>query len=211
MRLCTIAACLGLTLLPHCAQARPVSYPGGWMLMAQNDGDRNALELDYTFTPVFALGLRNEYDRADRYQIHSLALNNRLWRKNFPDAQANVFLMSGIGYAFENGGSDSSPAAYTGIEADWENRRFYTNYENKFTYAGTIDSEFSQSARIGVAPYIAEAGALHTWLMLQADHRPEGGQHFTLTPLVRLFKDAHLAEAGISTDGKILFNYTHQF
>lgn len=193
------------------AHARPISYPGGTMLMIQNDGSRNAASLDYTFTPTLAFGLRSEYDRMDTYQIHTFTMNNRLWRGNYPDAQANLFLMSGIGYAFDNGSNDNSPAAFTGIEADWENRRFFTSYENKIVYAGDVDKKFSQSARVGVAPYVAEFGSFHTWLMLQADHRPEDDKKFTVTPLVRFFKGTSLLEAGYSSDGKILFNYTHQF
>lgn len=179
--------------------------------MIQNGGSRNTVSLDYTFTPTLALGLRSEYDRMDRHQIHTLTMNNRLWRGNYPDAQANLYLLSGIGYAFDNGTHETSPAVFSGIEADWENRRFFTSYENKITYAGDVDKKFSQSARIGLAPYIAEAGALHTWFMLQADHRPESDKEFTVTPLVRFFKGTNLVEAGFSSDGSVLFNYTHQF
>ncbi len=179
--------------------------------MIENDGTRNAAQLDYTLDPTIALGIRSEYDRADNYQIHTLTMNNRLWRDNQPDAQANLYLLNGLGYALHNGSNNTSLAAFTGIEADWENRRFFTNYQNKLTYAGDIDSEFSQSVRIGVAPYIGEAGDLHTWLMLQTDHRPEGEHHFEITPLVRLFKGTNLVEAGISNQGTVLFNYTHQF
>lgn len=193
------------------AFARPISYPGGWMFMTENDGTRNAADINYTLDPTLALGLRSEYDRSENYQIHTFTMNNRLWRSNQPDAQANLYLLSGIGYAFDNGSNDTSPAAFTGIEADWENRRIFTSYQNKFTYAGDIDTEFSQSARIGIAPYIGESGDLHTWLMLQADHRPEGDHKFEVTPLIRLFKGTDLVEAGISNKGTVLFNYTHQF
>jgi len=202
---------MGFCLISLPAEARPISYPGGTMVMLQNDDSRNAASLDYTVTPTLAFGVRSEYDRSDKYQVHSLTMNNRLWRGNYPDAQANIFMMSGLGYARENGGEDSSPAAFTGFEADWENRRLFVNYENKITYAGDVDKEFMQAARVGVAPYVAEAGALHTWLMLQIDHRPEDKDAVTLTPLVRFFKGTDLVEAGISNKGSLLFNYTHQF
>lgn len=202
---------LGFCLISLSAEARPISYPGGTMVMLQNDDSRNAAAIDYTVTPTLAFGVRTEYDRTDKYQIHSLTMNNRLWRGNYPDAQANIYMMSGLGYAIENGNADSSPAAFTGFEADWENRRLFVNYENKVTYAGDVDKEFMQAARVGVAPYVAEAGALHTWLMVQVDHRPEDKDAVTVTPLVRFFKDTNLLEAGISNKGSILFNYTHQF
>ena len=193
------------------AQARPISYPDGTMLMLQNDDSRNAASLDYTFTPTLALGYRFEYDRDENFQLHTLTMNNRLWRGNYHDAQANLYLLSGIGYALANGSTENAPAAFTGIETDWENRRFFVSYENRYLYADDVDRKFNQSARIGVAPYIAEAGSLHAWFMLQADHRPGSNDTFTVTPLVRFFKDTHLLEAGVSNRGEILFNYTHQF
>ena len=178
--------------------------------MLQNDTSRDAVSADYTVTPTLAFGFRSEYDRDDKYQVHSLTMNNRLWRGNYPDAQANIYLMSGIGGAIKDKSGDTSAAAFTGLETDWENRRFLTAYENKIVY-GKIDKEFTQSARLGIAPYIGEAGDLHTWLMLQVDHRPENDDKLTVTPLVRLFKGGDLAEAGISNKGTFLFNYTHQF
>lgn len=73
-----------------------------------------------------------------------------------------------------------------------------------------------QSARVGLAPYVAEFGALHTWLMLQVDQRPqalidEGMEEFTVTPLLRFFKGPVLIEIGWSTNNEALFNFTYRF
>lgn len=193
------------------ADAKPLSYPGGWQTTVDLSGDEYSFLNTYTFSPVYGIGLHNEYNRDEDYQMHSLHLANRLWRGNYPDAQANLYLESGIGYARTDGGDEESAAAYTGILADWENRRFYTEYSNRYVHADDIHQEFTQSARVGVAPYIAESGALHTWLILQVDHKPRGDDHFTVTPLVRLFKEATMVEAGVRNDGEILFHVMHQF
>lgn len=207
----TALLCAALALTSGAAHARPISYPGGFMLMLHNDGSQHGAEVDYTVTPKLAFGLHSQYDSEDDYQMHTVTMNNLLWRKNFPDAQANLFLMSGIGYAQTLGAEEQSTAAHIGIEADWENRRFYTLYENRYVYAGDVSSAFTQKARLGVAPYVAESGALHTWFIVQVDHMPARDDKFTVTPLVRLFKDTNLVEAGISDDGDILLNWTHQF
>lgn len=68
-----------------------------------------------------------------------------------------------------------------------------------------------QSARVGVAPYVGDYGDLHTWLMLEVEHNPEADDKFTLTPLVRLFKDVHLVEAGMGDDGSVLFNWVIRY
>ncbi len=207
----TALAALGLVLTTSAAQAKPLTYPGGWQATLDLSGDGYSLLNTYTVSPVIGFGLHHEYNRSEDYQMHSLHMANRLWRGNYPDAQANLYLESGIGYARSDGGDDESAAGYTGILADWENRRIYTEYANRYVEAGDIDSGFSQRARLGVAPYIAESGSVHTWLILQIDHAPEAKDNFTVTPLVRLFKDSTMVEAGVRNDGEILFHVMHQF
>ncbi|MDP2205862.1 MAG: hypothetical protein Q8K65_06090 [Alphaproteobacteria bacterium] len=196
------------------AEARPISYPGGWTSMTMNDGERNMLHLNYTFTPSFSLGYNAEYWREDQFQLHALQMNNLLKRWNNPGSQANLYLQSGIGAAYSDKrpfDRDWQPAGFTGIAADWENRRFYTSYENRYTWAGDFHASFMQQARVGVAPYIGGYGDLHTWFILQVSHTPEADDRLTVTPIVRLFKGDHLAEAGISNHGDVTFNWTIRF
>jgi hypothetical protein len=47
--------------------------------------------------------------------------------------------------------------------------------------------------------------------MLQVDHMPEDKDHWTVTPLLRLFKGPVLGELGISNHGETLFNFTATF
>ena len=70
-----------------------------------------------------------------------------------------------------------------------------------------IDDFFQQSARVGWAPYEGDYGDLHTWLMVQVDHIPEADDTITVTPLIRLFKNVHLFEAGINNQGDFKLNY----
>lgn len=205
------AALAMLAFSPGAAFAKPLTYPGGWQTIAEGSGDMYALLNSYTITPTIGFGVQNEYDREGNYQMHSLAVINRLWRGNYPDAQANLFLQSGIGYARADGGDRESAAAYTGLLADWENRRFYTEYSNRYIQAGDVNKEFTERGRVGVAPYIGEAGDLHTWLIMQVDHHPERDDNFTVTPLVRLFKGSTMVEAGVSDEGEPLFHLMHAF
>jgi hypothetical protein len=191
------------------AQARPVSYPGGWTFMTYNDGDKNSGFVHYSPTAKMALGYKFEYWRDKEMTLNALQMNNLLKRWNNKDSQANFYLKSGLGVADQN--DDQALAAHTGIALDWENRRFFTSYENRFTQAGDIDDFYMQSARVGVAPYEGEYGDLHTWLMLQVDHKPEANDKFTFTPMVRLFKDVHLVEFGVSDEKEILFNYIYRY
>ncbi len=198
-----------LLLAPATAQARPVSWPGGWMLMLMNDLDSNAAQLNYTFTPRYAVGVQHEYFRDEKFNIDAMTFDALLKRWNMPDAQANLWLKSGAGIAYGSGNAD--PAAYAGLEIDWENRHLFTLYENRIFWADDHEKFVKHKARVGIAPYIGDYGDLHTWLMLQVDY--DAGKHdtFSLTPMVRLFKGNTLVEAGYNLDGGILFNFTQQF
>lgn len=205
---------LGMGLFIPSVHARPVSYPGGWTLMTMNDGDKNTLHLHYSPNAKMSLGYKFEYWRDKEMTFNGVQMNNLLKRWNKKDSQANVYLKSGVGIAHSSEGKydgDNSAADFTGIATDWENRRFFASYENRYTEAGKIDDFFMQSARVGVAPYEGDYGDVHTWLMLQVEHTPESDDHVTVTPLVRVFKDVHLLEAGMNNRGEILFNYVFRY
>ncbi|MGE0754887.1 MAG: hypothetical protein AB7L92_06970 [Alphaproteobacteria bacterium] len=214
MKLHLTLGLLALMTFAADASARPISYPGGWMLMQMNDGNMHSLEVDYSPTANYSVGYVAEYWRENDWQLHAVSLNNLIKRWNLPSSQANLYLKSAAGVAYSDFGAfdgKTEPAAFTGISADWEDRRFFTMYENHLVYAGDIDKFFMQKARVGIAPYIGDYGDLHTWLMLQVEHNPEKADHFTVTPLVRLFKGETLVEAGVSEDGDVLFNFTMIF
>ncbi len=196
------------------ANARPVSYPEGWTSMLMNNGDRNALHLHYSPTAKYSIGYKFEYWREDEYSINAIQVNNLLKRWNAKEWQANLYLKSGLGFAHSDKGNFDNEigiAGFTGIGADWENRRFFTSYENRYTKAGEFDKFYMQSARIGIAPYIGDYGDLHTWLILDAEHKPTAADKFTITPTVRLFKGSHMVETGISDQGDFLFNWVARY
>lgn len=200
--------------IPIAASARPVSYEGGKMVMTENNFESHALHLLYSPTAKTAFGVATEYWRDKDWWYQGLQFNGLLKRWNAPDSQANVYMLSSLGVASGNndvGKNIHEPAGFAGVELDWENRRFFTMYENHAVEAGDIDRFFEQKARVGVAPYIGEYGDLHTWLMFEVEHQPSDTHHFTYTPLIRMFYHQHLAEAGISNRGDVLFNYTVQF
>lgn len=194
--------------------ARPVSYPGGWTLMQMNDADVHNLHIHYSPTARYSIGYKAEYWRKEDWQFHGVQLNYLVKRWNQPTSQANIYLKSAAGAAYSDYQSfegKAEPAVFTGMALDWEDRRFFTSYENSVHYAGKIEKFFMQKARAGVAPYIGDYGDLHTWLMLQVDHNPKADDEITVTPLVRLFKGEYLAEAGVRSDGGVLFNVIVRF
>ncbi|MDG1286825.1 MAG: hypothetical protein P8P30_04590 [Rickettsiales bacterium] len=202
---------LSLLFIAHfnAAYARPVSYPGGVTVMQMNNGDRNSLHLHYSPTAKYSIGYKAEYWRDTQWQFHGAQLNYLVKRWNAPQEQANFYIKSGAGIAysdFDSFDSKIQAAGFTGLALDWETRRYFAAYENRGTYAGDIDSFFTQKARLGIAPYIGNYGDLHTWLMLELEHQPEAAHHYTVTPLIRLFKGETMIEAGMSNQGEVTLN-----
>ena len=205
---------LVLSIFASTAWSRPVSYPGGITSIVSNNGDAHSALIHYSPSRHYAIGLRSEYRRAPEYVLTSVQLNNLLKRWNNKSSQANVYLKSGIGVADRNSSqfSDHTEAAFfTGLAFDWETRQHFFSYENRFVEAGDLGDFYVQRSRIGFAPYIADYGALHTWLMLEVEHEPEDEDTFTVTPIIRFFKDVHLVELGLSNHNDALFNWTVRF
>lgn len=203
-----------LIIWPNISEARPVSYPGGTTLMFMNSGDVNSLHLHYSPSAKYSIGYKAEYWRDGEYTIQALQLNNLLKRWNNRGSQANFYLKSGVGIGHSDKGSfdnETDFAGYTGIAADWEDRRYFISYENRYTEAGDIDNFYMHSARVGITPYIGDYGDLHTWLMLEAEHQPEAKDKYKIMPMVRFFKDVHLAEFGFSNQGDVMLNYIIRF
>lgn len=194
--------------------ARPVSYPGGWTVMQRNNEDFNLLHMHYSPTIDYSIGYQGAYWRNKELQTHAIQLNNLIKRWNEEHSQANFYLRSGVGTSHDTSGdrSDSTQEHFfTGISMDWETRRWFTQYENSYHSFGDFEDEFSQSAVVGVAPYIGDYGDLHTWLMLRVDYQPDQSEEFTVTPFVRLFKDVYMLEIGVSHDGDAMVNLIIRF
>lgn len=214
-KLSCLLACAAVAAMTTSAQARPVSYAGGWTAMQMNDMASHSLHLHYSPSAKYSVGYLAEYWRKEDWQFHGVQVNNLLKRWNMPQAQANLYLKSGLGVAYSDHGNfdgATEPAGFAGIAADWENRRWFTSYENRYVEAGEIDHFFMQKARVGVAPYIGDYGDLHTWMMLQIDHMPtQDGEEVTVTPMLRFFKDVYMAEVGISHRGDVMANWVVRF
>lgn len=203
--------CLGLApFAPISADAKPISYVGGTMVMVENDETGNTASIDYTFSPRAAAALYVKRETGgDRFTTVGPQVNLLAKRWNMPEAQGNIFVMTGAGAAVRGG--DTHFAAWTGVLADYETRRIFTSYEVRLMYAQGIEKSVWQRARLGVAPYLANYDDLNTWVMIQVDHHPDKTHTTAVTPLIRLFYKTFLVEGGVSTRGTMMFNLVQQF
>ncbi len=226
-----VAFLLALSLATP-AWARPVGYAGGWILNADTGDGGSNVEVMYTPAARVAVGVRAEHNRPLDHDFAGAALNLVVFRHNAPDSQANLYLTGAAGVATGRyvvptaltgplsihaahlaaiNGLAPGPvlrfrraAGSLGAQADWESRRFLVLAEARGMTIDTQGSTLMYRGRVGVAPYVAESGALHTWLILQAEHNDFAKRDITVTPLVRLFKGTTLVEVGSSLQGRLL-------
>jgi hypothetical protein len=192
------------------AQAKPLSYVGGTMVMQENDETGYTLSVDYTFHPHFALGVYAKEDiGGNDFFTTGPQLNTLIKRWNLPDGQGNIFSMTGAGMARQ--GSNTQPAAWAALLADYETRRVFLSYEPRLMYAGNIEKSFWQRAHVGFAPYLANYDELNTWLLLRVDHHPAKKDHFVITPVLRFFYKTIWLEVGYSSNNHVMVNWTVQF
>ncbi len=206
-----LAAGLALTALAAPASARPVSYAGGWTLMQENNGMYSSLHAHYSPTATDSVGLYVEQNWDIDTTFTGLQYNRLVKRWNAPASQGNVYFKLGAGAASPFAGGDADLASFAGLAADWETRRVFASYDVRARDFGP-DESVTHAARLGVAPYIAEFGALHTWAMVQVENSPEADESLTFTPLVRLFKGPLLIEAGYTVETEeFMLNWTWRF
>lgn len=201
-------AALGLLALPLAGVARPITYPGGWDVMAGHEPTRDMLHANYTLNPRWAVGWETTHDREGDFTINGPKVT-RGWRWNQRDSQANVYAWAGAGVATV----DDNPrgATWGGASADWENRRWLALASMEGVNVANGPARFNQKMRLGVAPYIAEAGQLHTWAMLQVEHTPGMHDTWAVMPMVRQFWRDNLWEIGVSSRGGVLVNLMKTF
>lgn len=197
-------------LIPFTAFAKPISYVGGTMVMQENDETGSTLQVDYTFTPKYAVGLYVKQDQGGKdFLTVGPQLNYLVKRWNLENGQGNIFSMTGGGASRYN--DKENPSAWTSILADYESRRVFYSYEARAMYVDSVESSLWQRARVGFAPYLANYEDVNTWLMLQVDYHPKKDHSTVVTPLLRFFYKTNLVEVGVSNRGTAMFNWILQF
>ena len=195
-------------------RSRPISYPGGWTIMHKNELQLHSINFHYSPSHKYSVGYISEYLDKKNYFFNGIKTNYLLKRINTNNSQSNIYLKNSLGTSYSNYKefNEKLQFSYTsGIALDWETRRYFTMYENRYSDSGEIGHLFHQKLKIGIAPYLGNYGDLHTWAMIQLDHTPNSNYVYSITPMLRFFKDTTLFEIGINTKLKPLINLTIRF
>jgi hypothetical protein len=179
--------------------------------MQENNGMYSSLHAHYSPTVTDSIGLYVEQNWDMDTRFTGLQYNRLVRRWNAPQSQGNLYLKLGAGAADPFAGGDTDLGSFAGVAADWETRRVFVSYEVRARDFGP-DESVSHAARLGIAPYVAEFGDLHTWAMVQVENHPDAEDPVSVTPLLRFFKGPLLVEAGYTLEEEeFLLNWTWRF
>lgn len=183
--------------------------------MQNSSHDGHEAVLHYSFTAQDSLGVFGMVDPEDDSTHGGLQWSHLLYRHNTENSQANVYLQTTLG-AVEGtrqtvGNQKTNLHLGGGLMADWESREWLVSYMVHGVEAGAVETKLQHTARVGMAPYVAEFGGFHTWLMLQLDYNPEDRDPYVITPFVRFFTGPYLLELGMSDGGNGMVNTVIRF
>ncbi len=194
--------------------ARPVSYQDSWTFMTYNNYDSHSSIVHYSPTSKYSFGYKLEYWQSKEYFLNSVNLNYLIKRINKKYSQANLYVKSGLGIMssdFKDYEDKNELAGHVEIASDWETRRYFISYFSKVIKSESIDNTYMQHGRLGIAPYIADYGKIHTWIMYELKHMPEMNDTLSSGVILRFFKSTNMIELGIDEKKNLAFNFIKRF
>ncbi len=156
--------------------ARPVSYTGGWTVVEESDRQSSSALVHYSPVSNYVTGAQDGDQsgcRLRHFSVHPTVLAKRWFGADY---QGNLYFHGGVGLA---SGINQQPGIeiiwrfYGGVMADWETRTLFVGYRNRYLDAGELCQPIHRRrSEPALLPIEGDSGDLHTWLMLEIDHRP---------------------------------------
>ena len=195
--------------------AHPTSYEGSTGLMSYNQPDLNLLELNYSWKYWFATSVRHLNFNKDFLNKEARAtyasLNFLAYRHNTDKLQANLYLAGGAGVS--NIDTKSKDSGFGLAQFDIEDRKFYFLAKHQVLFDKEDYELQISNVRAGMAPYVAPADGIHSWLILE--YLSQNFRNFKtsedLGPLLRVFYKNLLFEVGYTFKGLSKFNFISHF
>jgi len=190
--------------------------------MVMGDFNNNWREafINYAVTPRDAFGVSGTYMRSDdktkTRTLEEVTYTRLLQRWNMPHAQANLWLMAGVGALQgenERIGRDDTfnkTMITPGIQFDYETTRVYFQATHRLYRATDINHDYS-SVRAGFSFYEANYDKTQPWLIVEARNMNGLSDKIEVTPMLRLINKSFFVEAGINNFGQPRFNFMYIF
>ena len=206
-----VLACVSFVVaLP--AFCGPMGFKESWMAMGDFSPNWQEVFVNYALTPRDALGASALYMRSDdeskSRQLVDITYTRLLKRWNFPQAQANIWFLGGLGPVTGNDFVGSKLMASPGVQADYETTRVYASATARLYRADSINHDFA-SARLGFSFYEVDYDEIQPWFVVEARRMTDLSNSTEITPMLRLIHNRFFLELGVSnsSQGRINFMY----
>lgn len=208
------AALLGVATAVLCgvkpASAHPVAFRGATQVTGFAMEKEAEFEAYHSFARRQAAGARllwlDPGKRRGERVYAGAQYNVLVERWNFPDAQANVYVMAGAGIGHRRAQdrgriSQTAPAGLFAIQADIEDRQRYAAVKFSSVNAPGVFAHNRFEATTGFAPYKTDFDEIQPWFMIRAKYTTQEDRRWDIAPLVRILERDWMVEAGATLRG----------
>lgn len=207
------AAALAL-LAGASAQAGPMGFKDSWMGMGDFSPNWREGWVNYALTPRDAVGAGALWMRSDDKRLVRDAVEatyTRLGKRwNMPHAQANIWLLAGLGQLRGNDFAGSGTLIAPGVQVDYETTRLYVAATARLYRAEGIRHDYG-SVRAGFSFYEVDYDETQPWFILEARRMKGLSDGLEVTPMLRFIHKRYFIEAGINNMKQGRFNIMYIF
>jgi hypothetical protein len=209
-----VGALVALSLMAKASLAGPMGFKDSVMTMGDFSPNWKEGFANYALTAKDAIGaeglsMRSDDKRLTRKAV-SLTYTRLAQRWNMPDAQANVWLLGGVGTVHGNDFSGSRTFYTPGIQVDYETTRVYLAATARLYRATGINHDYA-SVRAGFSFYEVSYDEVQPWFILEARRMRGLSGKTEVTPMLRLIANRYFIEAGVSNNRETRFNFMFIF
>jgi outer membrane scaffolding protein for murein synthesis (MipA/OmpV family) len=178
-----------------------MGFQGSQMAMGDLGTNWREAWVNHAFTPRGALGLGALYMRSDDKTRSRTAVEinatRLLARWNLPHAQANAWLVLGVGGITGNDFDGTRALFAPGVQLDYETTRVYLAAFARLYRASGLKHDYG-ALRAGFSFYEAEYEQTQPWLIVEARRMRELSDEIEITPMLRLINKGYFVEAGVN-------------
>ncbi len=131
-------------------------------------------------------------------------------RWNMPHAQANLWLLAGLGQIKGNDFAGSKALFAPGVQVDYETTRIYVAATARLYRAEGIRHDYG-SVRAGFSFYEVDYDETQPWFILEARRMKGLSDELEITPMLRFIHNRYFIEAGINNMKQGRFNIMYIF
>lgn len=191
------------------AMAGPMGFKGSTMVMGDFSPNWQETWVNYALTARDAIGIGGVAMRSDDKRLTREAVEvnatRLLSRWNMPEAQANLWLVGGLGTVKGNNLTGSRTLLAPGVQLDFETTRVYLSTNARLYRAKEINHDYA-SVRVGFSFYEADYDEVQPWLILEARRMRGLSGKTEVTPMLRLIHQRYFVEMGVSQSRQLRFN-----